>query len=186
MNLPWSSMDEFRDPLIAAMVYSAAWFAMFVYGWTVVRMVWEKGNGSSLPRFLWSLGCFFMIVHLLAAFDVFYEWSHAKALEQTRLRSEALTGVEAGWGLYVNYLFVLLWAVDLAWWWIVGDARYRNRPKWILVSLHGFFLFMVFNSAFYFVQQWQRWLGLAVFLVSLVAVVILVRRPTTNVSTATP
>jgi len=179
---PLSIFEQARDPLIAVLVFGAAWFALFLYAWSTAKLASERSGHSSQPRFLWSLGCFFMIVHLLAAFDIYYDWSHAEALERTRSRSQALTGFDAGWGLYVNYAFVLLWIVDLAWWWKVGNARYRERPKWVMGLIHGFFLFMIFNSAFYFVQDWQRWIGMAIFAVGLVSVVMLIQRPASHVT----
>ena len=64
-----------------------------------------------------------------------------------------------GEGIYVSYLFTLLWAADVAWWWL-QPGRYTNRAAWIDRSLHGFMLFIVLNGMVVFETGAIRWAGL--------------------------
>ena len=87
------------------------------------------------------------------AFHFFHHWSHAHAFERTR----EVSGV--GEGIYVSYLFTLLWAADVAWWWLRAD-RYAVRSVWIDRSLQAFMLFIVLNGTVVFESGPIRWAGL--------------------------
>lgn len=160
-----------------AMVFASVWFALFLYIWTLVRLALEK-RASPRPRFLWSTGCMMFLIHVAGAFEVFHGWSHTDAYEKTALDSMALTGVRAGWGLYFNYAFTLIWLADMIWWWVAGDERYRRRNKPATAAFHIFFLFMMFNGAFFFVDGWVRWMGLVLTIAGAALVIkFLVREP---------
>ena len=68
-------------------------------------------------RLFWTLGCLAYVAHVAAAFHFAHAWSHAQAYEHTADRTEEVIGWHWGGGIYVNYLFTLLWAGDVAWWW---------------------------------------------------------------------
>ncbi|MBX9790983.1 MAG: hypothetical protein K2Y37_18850 [Pirellulales bacterium] len=102
----------------------------------------------------WALACFW--VHLAMAFHYYHHWSHADAFERTR----RVSGL--GEGLYISYLFTLLWTIDVLWWWIAPQG-YRARSAWIDRLLHAFMLFIVFNSMVVFETGPIRWAGLAMF-----------------------
>ena len=57
-------------------------------------------------RWLWTLAASLMVVHSVAAFATMYGWSHDVAVAETRRQTRALTGVDSGTGLYVNYTFL--------------------------------------------------------------------------------
>jgi hypothetical protein len=102
----------------------------------------------------WALVCF--LVHLAMAFHYYHHWSHAHAFERTR----QISGV--GEGIYVSYLFTLLWMADVAWWWS-SPVSYAARSLWIDRLLHAFMLFIVFNSMVVFENGPIRWAGVALF-----------------------
>tara|TARA_R110002096_G_scaffold433667_6_gene653001 strand:- start:6082 stop:6660 length:579 start_codon:yes stop_codon:yes gene_type:complete len=170
-----TDLETHLKALKTTIVFVSAWTALFLYGWTVVRLAVEA-LPSPRPRLLWTIGCMVYAVHVVSAFDVFFHWSHAAAHRETELRSMAVTGVRAGWGIWLNYLFGAVWIADTIWWYAVGDERYRKRGAKSFWLLHGFILFMMFNGAFVFVDRWARWPGLILFLVSLWAVITLSRR----------
>jgi hypothetical protein len=90
------------------------------------------------------------------AFHYYHQWSHAHAFEHTR----QVAG--AGESLYVSYLFTGLWSADVAAWWL-RPGRYSARPRVIDRALHGFMLFVVFNSMVVFESGPVRWLGVVMF-----------------------
>jgi len=96
------------------------------------------------------------------AFHYAHHWSHAEAVEATRLRS----GV--GEGIYVSHLFTLLWTADVLWWWL-RPRGYAARSPWVDRVLHGFMLFVIFNGTVVFEDGLIRWAGILLF-VALAAV----------------
>jgi hypothetical protein len=123
--------------------------------YTFALLLLLRGD-TRLARKAWTLAWLAYLIHMALAFHFVHGWSHAHAFERTRQES----GV--GEGLYVSYLFTLLWSVDVIWWWVAPLAHQR-RPRWIGAVLHGFMLFMVFNGAVVFAAGGMRWAGVALF-----------------------
>ena len=109
-------------------------------------------------RTLWTAGAVLAITHSIAAFGVFHGWSHDAAYIATAQQTAALTGLRWGGGLYINYLFLFVWAGDAVWWW-VSPRTYRRRPAPISWLVRGFLFFMFFNGAIVFADGWMRVLG---------------------------
>lgn len=126
---------------------------------------------DSLLRGLWTAGCVIFLVHVACAFHFFYDWSFAIAWRETARRTEEVVGFAWGPGVWFNYLFTLMWVVDVLWWWR-GLAAYRQRPWWIHAAFQGFFLFMAFNGAIIFEPGPTRWVGIAVCLALVPAVIV--------------
>lgn len=112
-------------------------------------------------RVLWTAGCGLLAVHVLLAFHTAHGWSHADTVRHTADRTAALAGVRSGAGVYLNYLFVGVWAADAAYWWRAGHARYRTRRRAVTVAVHGFLFFIVFNAAVVFANGTTRYAGAA-------------------------
>jgi hypothetical protein len=134
---------------------SLAWYAVALC--LMMRLNAADWSAASdigrLARWCWTLGLIIFLIHVLLAFHFYHHWSHADAFERTR----QIAGF--GEGLYANYLFALLWTADVACWWL-RPARYAARSPWIDRGLHGFMLFMVFNSMVVFATGPVRWAGL--------------------------
>jgi hypothetical protein len=62
--------------------------------------------------------------------------------------------------LYANYLFALVWGVDVLWWWRNPHGDH-SRPRFIDWAMQGFLAFIAFNSTVVFGAGAIRWLGLA-------------------------
>lgn len=74
-------------------------------------------------RWAWGVSCAGLVacgVHIAIAMLHRHGGSHAAAVLETARQTEAVYGLAWGGGVYVNYAFVALWAVDL---W-----RWRRRP----------------------------------------------------------
>jgi hypothetical protein len=89
-----------------------------------------------------------------------HQWSHDAAYEETARQTAELFGVRSGSGLYFNYAFTGVWALDVVWIWRRAETH-RRRPRWITIAIHSFMAFMFFNATVVFVSGWLRWLGLA-------------------------
>jgi hypothetical protein len=105
-----------------------------------------------LARWCWALAWVTYAVHVGVAFHYYHHWSHADAVRHTR----EVSGV--GEGVYVSYLFSLVWALDVAWWWL-RPAAYAARPGWVDALLHGFLAFIIFCGTVVYESGPIRWAG---------------------------
>ena len=140
------------------------WLALSLYAIAEIgRLRWRAGvaESPSVARWISTVGCAFYVVHVVFAFGVFHDWSHAEAYRFTAEQTEQLVGWRWGGGLFVNHLFSAIWITELVAWW-TQPQRYRDRSRWIDASVRVFFAFMIINGAVVFVAGPQRWLGVAI------------------------
>lgn len=138
------------------------WAALIAYAATVVLISRHK---FEYAKWAWGLGCLFFLTHVVFAFQIHYQWSHDVAVAKTAQQTKEVTNITTDSGIYVNYMFSLVWIIDTAWWYCAGSDRYMNRRKSISSLLHLFFVFMIFNGAVVFAQGPARGIGIAVLLV---------------------
>ena len=144
------------------------WLALALYAGAEVERRRLAPTTATTGRWLFSVGCLVYLAHVVLAVDVHYGWSHAIAYAETAIQTEALTGLHWGGGIYINYLFSTLWVGETTWWWL-SPERYSTRAHGLELAVRGFFLFMIVNGAVVFVSAPQRWLGVAIVGVLLVA-----------------
>jgi hypothetical protein len=145
--------------LETAAVRSTIWLA--VAAWVVAE--WRRTAAGAPPvagRAAWMLGAVAALGHAGLAFHVHHGWSHAAAVADTARQTAAVVGWSWGGGVYVNYVFVVVWLADAAWWW--RDAvSFNRRARWLDAAVRGFLWFLFLNGAFVFVRGPMRWAGLA-------------------------
>lgn len=136
------------------------WLAVIGYAIGAAIMLRANGDMPSLAaaRWSWTLGCTLFIAHVVCAFSFYHHWSHSAAIAATARQTEEVAGFHWGGGLYFNYLFALVWCVDVVWSWL-GFSNRRERPLWMTRVLHGFLFFMVFNGTVVFAHGPTRTLG---------------------------
>jgi hypothetical protein len=139
-------------------LYFTIWLglALFVAGETGRSLA----RRSPPPAWAWwtfTLGAILAIVHTMLAFHVVHDWVHDDAVRNTRLQTLAVYGVDVPWGIYVNYLFLAIWAAD-AWAWASG----RLLSPRVLWSLRAFYAVIIVNAAVIFAAGSRRGLGIAV------------------------
>jgi hypothetical protein len=122
-----------------------------------------RGRWSWLnyARWTWTGGFAVLLLHVVCAFHFYHDWSHEAAYRATARQTAAVTGLVWGGGLYVNYLFVLVWGADVCWWWC-RPGGYQGRCRCIEWTVQGFLAFILFNATVVFGAGPARWLGLAV------------------------
>jgi hypothetical protein len=150
-------------------IKDSATVAAFLWclGWPVVLA--RRGETAAGLRLLWTLGCLLALAHMAVAFHLGHAWSHSAAWEHTR----QVAGY--GDGIYVNYLFALVWLADVVWAWAAFDS-YRSRPRWLNWAVHGFLAFVVFNAAVVFASSPSRSIAFALALLISLGLARLVRR----------
>ena len=117
-------------------------------------------RSQAFIRWCWTAGCALYLVHVACAFGFYHDWSHAAAYRHTAAQTAALTGIDSGAGLYVNYAFTLFWLGDVVLSWRAAAAdrpapAYRSRTYFWL--LHAVFAFLVFNATVVFGPPAWRW-----------------------------
>ena len=103
-------------------------------------------------RWLWTIGCIVLLIHIAAAFHIVHGWSHAAAYEHVLQRTRDSTGLASGIGLYVNYGFALLWVADTILWWRRLDWVERPVPYRIVQVMFAFLMLQataVFGPSFW-------------------------------------
>jgi hypothetical protein len=105
-----------------------------------------------------AVGIALLVAHIGLAFHLRYDWNHEAAVRETARQTAETFGLDWGGGVYVNYLFTLVWAID-AWSWHAHPARAAARPTGLRWALRAFYLTMVFNGAVVFVSGARRVLG---------------------------
>lgn len=141
------------------------------------RLVVGLLPGSAAPRservqrWLWTVACGLLWIHVACAFQFEHHWSHQAAYRQTARETAAVTGLDWGGGLWINYALMLLWAGDVAWWW-VSPRSFVTRPAVLNWLWLGFLCFITFNATIVFKTGMLRWWGIA----TTIALLVLWRR----------
>lgn len=131
--------------------------AAILYAYALTRLL------RGLPaRQWWTAACVFYLLHVVAAFQFVYGWSHTAAVAETARQTEALFGLYWGGGVWFNYLFTALWVGDVLWWRLAVKSR-ATRPLWMDIWLHGYMAWMFFNGAIVFPRNAAiRWTASAI------------------------
>jgi hypothetical protein len=96
-------------------------------------------------RIAWTSALAMYLLHVCAAFEYFYSWSHTIAYRETARQTANLFGVDSGAGLYLNYAFTAVWLADCAWWWL-KPREYISRSVRLSVAVHTLIAFMFVNA----------------------------------------
>jgi hypothetical protein len=124
---------------------------------------WQRSLGLEAARRgrgAWTIGALAAVLHSALAFQLRHGWSHGAAYADTARQTAAVTGLDWGGGLFVNYLFLAVWTADALWWWMAPDS-FRRRARLLDRSVRGFLWFMFLNGAVVFARGWMRGLGAA-------------------------
>ncbi len=130
---------------------------------------------DSATRVIWTIACASLIAHFVSAFQFYHGWSHAAAYEDTARQTRELFSLNWGGGVFINYALLIVWMIDIAWWWRSGIDSYRKRPLPLLVAWHCFLIFIIFNATVVFGDGMVRWMGLVICLMLMLAWVRMLR-----------
>ncbi|MCR9198637.1 MAG: hypothetical protein NXI04_08345 [Planctomycetaceae bacterium] len=94
----------------------------------------------------WAASCALCVVHVLLAYHYEHRWSQAAALQHTAELTDKVVGVYWSGGLYINYLFLAIWAAD------VLKCFQRHQPSG--TGMQVVTAFMMFNATVVFGPRW--------------------------------
>jgi hypothetical protein len=148
-----------RGTMIAA---TMAWAA----GEALMRRSSSSDRGA---RAIWTIGVTLAVIHVVLAFHLIYRWDHEAAV----VAIVCQTAERFGWGwrgaIYINYVFLAVWLVDVGWWWFAPESRASRSPRLETARL-AVFAFMFFNGAVVFASGAGRVVGIASMIVVALAV----------------
>lgn len=134
------------------------WTAWLMVAAWAIAMAYRIRRGRSVQtRGWWTVAAGLFVIHVITAFWQAHAWSHAKAYDHV----EETSGF--GPGIFVSYLFTLVWLLDVLYWWLARQ-RYERRSTGSDGLLHGFMAFIMFNGTVVYEDGPIRWVGLVVFI----------------------
>ena len=141
-------------------LYTTIWAAVALF---VAGEAANAGGSSRLARWdwrVWAAGVALCAVHMAVAMSARYGWNHDDAVRQTAAQAATVYGVSWRGGLYVNYLFLALWATETLWRG-ASPAAYASRPAALRWGMRAFYLLILFNAAVVFAGPRRRIIGVA-------------------------
>ena len=140
------------------------WIAIVAYvaGAAIIPVSRSRPKLDAIARLIWTLACVSLFAHVVSAFHFYHQWSHDAAYRDTARQTYEKVGINWGGGIYFNHALIVLWLLDVAWWWSGGLEAYRQRHWLITILWQGFLFFMFFNATVVFGSGIVRWLGLVV------------------------
>ncbi len=149
-------------------LYSTIWISLALF----VATQHGYRSGPRLPGWVHAAnatGLALCVVHIAIAMGSVHGWRHAAAIDATAIQTESVYGLRWGGGVFVNYLFVIVWALE-AWWRTRTRAFSESRfARWLLRT---FYAVIVFNAAVVFARGSMRMAGFV-----LVVALVLAWRP---------
>ncbi len=142
------------------------WSARVVVLFYVLRLaadvlIADPARRDRCARWAWTVGCAIYLLHVVFAFQFLHHWSHAAAVEHAARRTLEVVGLEFGAGVYVNYVFTLLWTGDVALWWRRSRTGQPVSTTYYW-TVQAIFAFMMFNATVVFGPAFWKWVaGLA-------------------------
>lgn len=138
--------------------------------WWGVRAGWG-GRSQGWSAVVWAIGALFAWGHSVGALVYFHHGSQREAMAAIARETQEILGFPFGFGLYVNYLFLVVWGLDAALA-LYAPRWHRGFGQRYHQFVLGFLAFIFFNGTVVFKGGWVRTLGLVGF--SLILVVSLV------------
>ena len=106
------------------------------------------GNRPRLAKAVWTIGFLMLIAHVAAAFHFIHHWSHTAAWVRTAEQTEQRLGWYCGGGIWFNYLFLVIWGIDVLLLWS------KIRPSKVLTIMQTYLAFIVVNATAVFGPIW--------------------------------
>jgi hypothetical protein len=143
---------------VTAALYATIWISLALFALAVTPPRRDPGGPLGWRWYAYAFGAALCVVHILLAMGVHHGWSHEAAVRETAARSAEVYGF--GWrgAIYVNYVFILAWIGEAAWW-RADPVSYAARSALGAWALRLFYFVVVFNAAIVFASPAGRIAG---------------------------
>ena len=152
-----------------ALLYVTAWTSLSLFA---LAEVGRDRTARAWPRVVSAAGLALMVVHILIAMGWRHEWVHASAIAATAAQTRGVYGLDWGGGVYVNYVFVVLWTLAVLGRWGAHSAWGAAAPRRAAAAgsatrvparvARWVFLIIIANATIVFAGGWRRLLGVAI------------------------
>ena len=152
---------------VAAWTIRGALICMVLF--FAMRILNRKLQQSTLElaKSVWLIGSLLSLLHGLATMAYYHQFRHALAYQDTAHQTEQAIGVAVGFGIWLNYLFIIVWLLDALW--MNGFTKgYFARHRAFNWLIYGFLGFIAINGAIVFESGPVRWVGILAILVLVV------------------
>jgi hypothetical protein len=118
----------------------------------------ERQRMPVVLKILWTASFVLIVLHVAAAFHFVHHWSHGEAYRATAEETRQMLGFAYGAGIYFNYFFLAVWAMDVFWVWLPskGDSC---ATHWLVFAGRCYLLFIAINGLVVFETGWLRAFG---------------------------
>ncbi len=137
------------------MVPLTIWLSLAFYASAVAVtfLVTDDAKRQKTYRILWRSGCLFALIHVFCAFQFIHHWDHQAAVKHTIVETLRVTGLRFEYGIYFNYLFLLIWLVD---------CILETPGVWWSRFVHGYMLMIIISATIVFEDGPIRYVTLMV------------------------
>jgi hypothetical protein len=141
-------------------LYGTIWIALLLF---CAGEAGRRREYTGRPPVAWAwwafaAGAALCTIHVALAMRIVHGWDHAAAIAATARQTRAVYGLDWGGGLYANYAFVAVWALD-AGLWRLRPSRGARDPGWLAWTARIFYLVMILNAAVIFTSGPRRIAG---------------------------
>lgn len=146
-----------RSLIVWSVRIGVACYAVAVWLW-FLRPLQTEADYVRFRKF-WLAAWLLVVVHVLLAFHFEHHWSHTAAIQHTAEMTQRVVGWHWSGGLYINYVFLLLWAADIIRYRAAGvtrDSQSQSIPSGSVTSwtMQAAAAFMMFNATAVFGPGW--------------------------------
>jgi hypothetical protein len=119
----------------------------------LARFPLEASRQTFAAKIVWTAGAASLAIHVAVAIFLVHGGSHAAAVAATAERTREAFGVDAGYGVWFNYLCVLIWGADALRLWFGAKDCLARRDAWFWF-VQTYLASMVFFGAVVFGSMW--------------------------------
>jgi hypothetical protein len=149
---------------VTVALYPTIWIALTLF--VAAQYGQRRGKTARWVVPINIAGLALCVTHIVIAMATVHGWRQATAIEATARSTEAVYGVRWGGGLFVNYLFVAVWAIDAWWSHTRGDRAEVRRVRF---ALRIFYAIVILNASVVFARWPMRLVGVCLVVALLVA-----------------
>lgn len=143
--------------MLAISIYVSA----LLYAIALGLILSQRKHTTTLFKVVWAIACSLAAVHAYLALSDVHQWNHQHAFDHIANETERVLGFRFGYGVYFNYLFVIVWTADVIWLWTSPES-YQNRSNRLSSAFHLFLILIMVNGAVVFRDGLPRYIGIAV------------------------